>query len=723
MLRTISHSIVPSRLWITTVKYTQFLTFLTSAITQPTFYEDAQFQDSIPVNSTIYDSLIEATADIRSLSQGKQLHTLLLVTGLDQNVFFGTKLVRTYAIFGDLEAARLVFDRIPERNVFIWNAMIRGYARKGLCNETFSLYTQMQQTGIRLDKFTFACVLGVCTDWQQGKDIHEHIVRCGIEVDAHLGSALISMYGKRGCVKDARDVFDKISERDVVSWNTMIAGYAQNGLSLEALEVFREMESAGMKPDAFSIASVIPACGQLAALQQGQEIHGYAIRNGFESNAHVISALVAMYPKCGRIDFACHMFDKMPERDLASWSAMIAGFTQAGESVGAVDYFRKMQRVGIEADPVALSSVLPACTHLTALQQGREIHCYAIKREQESDVVVCSALIDMYAKCGNVGVARKVFNRVSHRNVVSWNAMIAGYGIHGHDEDALTLFYEMRGEGIKPDHITFIAVLCACSHAGLVDDGLKYFDSMMRDYQITPRMDHCVHLVNLLGRAGRLDDALNFIENMPLQPDAGVWGALLGSCKIHGNVELGEHAARKLFELDPENAAYYVMLSNIYAVAGRWNDVVKTRTKMKEKGLKKNPGCSWIEIDNWVYTFLAGDRSHPQSEEIYAFLENMADQMKRAGCLPDMSSVFHDVKEDEREQILCGHSEKLAIAFGLLNTCPGTPILVNKNLRVCDHCHSAIKFISNVVKREIILRDMNRFHHFKDGLCSCRDYW
>eukprot|EP01018_Ginkgo_biloba_P008749 Gb_09147 [translate_table: standard] len=703
------------------------LTIATAAfIAEPRLNTSVQSHDPILVNSYNYTSLLRACDNMKSLSEGKEVHALVLINGLDENVFFATKLVRMYAICGRLADARLIFDKLPERNVFLWNAMIRGYARKGLSDETFSLYYQMLQTGIQPDKYTFACILKSCADlsnWQQGKDIHDHIIRCGIDVDAFVGSALVAMYAKCSSIEDARHVFDKIFQRDVVLWNAMIAGYAQNGLSNEALKLFWQMESSGMKPDSFSIASVLPSCAHLAALQQGKEIHDYIIRNGFESNAHVISALVAMYAKCGNIDYARRVFEKMSERDLTSWSAMIAGYTQAGHGDEALEVFRQMQVAGVKPDSVTICSVLPACADLATLQQGKEIHDYIIGCGFESDVVVCGALIDMYAKCGDVWTARQVFDKMSQRNVVSWNAMIAGYGVHGHDEEALALFYKMQQEGFKPDHITFVAVLCACSHAGLVDEGLQYLNSMSRDYSITPRMEHYVHMVNLLGCAGRLDDAHDFIKKMPLQPDAGIWGALLSACRIHCNIELGEHAAKQLFELEPENAAYYVMLSNIYALGGRWNDVMKTRTKMKERGLKKSPGCSWIEINNRIYTFLAGDRTHPQSEKIYAMLESLVGQMKKAGYRPDTTFVPHDVKEDEKEYILCGHSEKLAIAFGLMNTCPGTPILINKNLRVCGDCHSAIKFIAKFVGREIIVRDMNRFHHFKDGLCSCGDYW
>jgi pentatricopeptide repeat protein len=329
----------------------------------------------------------------------------------------------------------------------------------------------------------------------------------------------------------------------------------------------------------------------------------------------------------------------------------------------------------------------------------------------------------MYAKCGRIGVARQVFDKMSSRDVGSWNAMILGYGIHGQGEDAVALFSQMQQTGTKPDHITFTAVLTACSHAGLVDQGWQYFECMKSDYGLVPKLEHYACLVDLLGRAGHLDEAHDIIKKMPLEPQSNVWGALLGACRIHGNIELGEQAAKHLFKLEPNNAGYYVLLSNIYAEAGRWEEVAKLRTMMKEREVKKQPGCSFIEVNREVQSFLVRDKTHPQSEKIYATLENVYGQMKKAGYVPNTNLVLHDVEEEMKEDILCSHSEKLAISFGIINTSPGTPIRIMKNLRVCRDCHNATKFICKIVGREIIVRDANRFHHFTNGLCSCGDHW
>uniref|UniRef100_UPI0040747504 Synthetic PPR-DYW protein n=1 Tax=synthetic construct TaxID=32630 RepID=UPI0040747504 len=611
-------------------------------------------------------------------------------------------------------------------SVFSWNSKIRGYARNGQPEEALSLYSQMRRSGIKPDNYTFPFVLKACaslSSLKEGKQIHGHVIKSGFESDVYVQSALIDMYAKCGELEDARKVFDEMPERNVVSWNAMISGYAQNGQSEEALELFREMQQEGIKPSEFTFCSVLSACASLGSLEMGKQIHGYVIKSGFESIVFVGNALIDMYAKCGSIEDARKVFDEMPERTVVSWTAMISGYAQNGQSEEALELFREMQREGVKPDEVTLPSVLSACANLGALEQGKQIHAYVIKSGFESDVFVGSALIDMYAKCGSIEDARKVFDKMPERDVVSWNAMIAAYAQHGHGKEALQLFQQMQQEGVKPSEVTFTSILSACSHAGLVDEGHHYFESMSPDYGITPRVEHYGCMVDLLGRAGRLDEAEDLIKSMPFQPNVVVWGTLLGACRVHGDVERGERAAERILELDPESAAPYVLLSNIYAAAGRWDEAAKVRKLMKERGVKKEPGCSWIEVNNKVHEFVAGDKSHPQTKEIYAELERLSKQMKEAGYVPDTKFVLHDVEEEEKEQLLCYHSEKLAIAFGLISTPPGTPLRIIKNLRVCGDCHTATKFISKIVGREIVVRDANRFHHFKDGVCSCGDYW
>eukprot|EP01018_Ginkgo_biloba_P030279 Gb_21442 [translate_table: standard] len=604
------------------------------------------YHRSIPLDSYSYSSILQACADMRALSEGKQVHSHIHTSGLEQNIFLETKLVSMYAICGSLDDARLVFDKIPRRNVFLWNAMISGYAKNDLCEQAINLYSQMQRSGIRPDNFTFPCALKVCANLlylKQGKEIHNHVITSGFESDVVVKNAIVGMYAKCGNIEIARQVFDKMSHKNVSSWNTIIAGYAQNGHADETLRLLRQMQLEGMKLDPITIVSVLPLCSYFENPQQGKEVHNFVIRNGFDSDVFVSSALIDMYIKCRRMEFAHHVFDKMSHRNVVSWTSMIAGCAQNGHANEALKLFRQMQMEDVEPNRVTIVSVLPACAHLAALQQGKEIHKFVIKNKLELDVSIGNALLDMYAKCGSIEIARQVFDKVHNRDVVSWSAMIAGYGMHGQGEDALSLFYQMQRECIEPDHITFIGVLSACSHTGLVDEGWQFFNCMQKNYGFSPMVEHYACMVDLLGRAGQLDRAQEFIERMPLEPSASVWGALLGACRVHCNIELGECVSEWLFELEPENVGNYVLLSNIYAAVGQWDGVTKVRMMMKERGLKKVPGCSWIVIEKKVHAFLAGDKSHPQSKEINAEVENISWLMKDAGYVPDFHFVLHDV--------------------------------------------------------------------------------
>eukprot|EP01018_Ginkgo_biloba_P026026 Gb_12004 [translate_table: standard] len=679
-----------------------------------------------PVNSSTYVSLLQMCIKKKALSEGKMVHTHMSEKGFMRDRFLGNTLVNMYIKCGSLVDARRVFDDMFVKDAFSWTVMIAAYSRHGLAKEALALFHQMQHTSIQPNQFTFASVLPACANLaalEQGIKIHEEIIKSGCESDVFVESALVDMYAKCGRIEKARHIFDKMPHRNVVSWTTMIAGYVQNGQAVEALGIFRHMQLAGVKPNPNTFASVIPACTNSVALEQGMEIHKEIIRSGLESDVFVQSALVDMYAKCGSIEKARDVFEKMNRRDLVSWTAIIAGYVQSGQCVEALKLFRQMKLAGVKPDLNTFASVLPACGDLGALEQGIEIHQDIIRSGILSDVVVDSALVDMYAKCGSINMARKLFDKMHQRDVISWTAMIAGYAMHGCGKEALKLFEQMQHFGIRPNHVTLVSVLSACCHVGLVEEGRQHFECMSQNYRVTPAMEHYVCMVDLLGRAGRLDEAQDFINKMPIKPDATVWICLLGACRIHANIELGECVAKHLFELEPKNAAPYVLLSNIYAAAGRWNNSENVRRMMKDRRVKKTPGCSWIEVNKQVHVFLVGDRSHPQREKIYAKLERLSRQMKAAGYMPDTRFVLHDVEEEQKEQILCHHSEKLAIAFGLINSSIGTVIRITKNLRVCSECHSATKFISKIVSQEIVVRDAKRYHHFQDGLCSCGDYW
>eukprot|EP01018_Ginkgo_biloba_P013178 Gb_21049 [translate_table: standard] len=678
------------------------------------------------LDTLTYVCLLQLCMKKKAWSEGKLVHTHINESGFIPDRFLGNTLLNMYAKFGSLVDARRVFNDMQNRDGFSWTVMIAAYSRHGCAEEALTLFHQMQRSGIEPDQFTFASVLPACAKLaalEQGEKIHEDIIRSGFQCDLFVDNALIDMYAKCGSIEKARDVFDKMYQRDVVSWTAIIAGYVQTGKGVDAIKLFQEMKMAGVKPDSKAFVSVVSACANLASLEQGMEIHEEIIRSGFQSEIFVGSVLVDMYAKCGGIEKARDVFDKLHQRDVVSWTTMIAGYVQHGEGLEALQLFRQMQLVGVKPNLNTFACVLPACGNLAALEQGMKIHEEITRSGFQSDIVVENALVDMYAKCGSLKMARDLFDKMSQRGIVSWTAMIAGYATHGYGKEALKLFEQMQHAGIKPNHVTLVCVLSACCHAGLVDEAWQYFDCMSENYHIAPAMEHYVCMVDILGRAGHLDEAWDFIIKMPIKPDSTVWTCLLGACRIHMNVELGECVAERLFALDSQNAAPYVLLSNIYAAVGRWVDSENVRRMMKDRRVKKTPGYSWIEVNKQVHSFLIGDRSHPQTQKIYAELESLFSQMKVAGYVPDTRFVLHDVEEEQKEQILCHHSEKLAIAFGLINTSPGTNIRIIKNLRMCSDCHSATKFISKIVAREIVVRDANRYHHFKDGLCSCGDYW
>ncbi|MQL85396.1 hypothetical protein Taro_017916 [Colocasia esculenta] len=657
----------------------------------------------LPPDCFVLPSVLKACAGLQSaaLLAGRQVHALALASGLDGDPFVQTSLVHMYLRSDRTSDAQRVFDGMASPGVVPWSAMIDGYAR-------------------------------------------------------------------RGCVGEALRAFDRMCESGVVpnavTWNGMIAGFAANGFRMEAVSTLQRMHSQGFRPDGSSVSSVLPAIGDLEDAVVGTQVHAHAVKCGLESDGCVVSALVGMYGKCGcveemlrvfhlagrpevascnalvsglsnnsRVDEALSLFRELQgsgalELNVISWTSIIGCCSQNGRDVEALDLFREMQTVGLlKPNSVTIPCVLPACANIAALTHGKSCHSFSIRNGISEDVYVGSSLVDMYAKCGRIRHARRLFDAMPSRNVVSWNAMLGGYAMHGGAGDAVQLFDAMQRSGqVRPDAITFTCLLAACGQAGLTEQGMHYFDVIKSErHGIAPRTEHYACVVSLLGRAGKLGRAYAVIGEMPADqpPDACVWGALLSACKVHGDVALGEVAAEKLFELEPRNVGNYVLLSNIYAGKGMWDGVGRVRDAMRAMGLKKNPGYSWIQVGNQLHMLLAGDKSHPQMPQILERVEELDARMRRLGYLPSTEVVLQDVEEQDKEVMLCGHSEKLAVALGLLSTSPGTPLRVIKNLRICGDCHTVMKFVSRFEGREISVRDTNRFHHFTDGVCSCGDYW
>ncbi|XP_057826485.2 pentatricopeptide repeat-containing protein At1g09410, mitochondrial-like [Cryptomeria japonica] len=671
--------------------------------------------DKMPQRNVVsWNSMIAGYAQYGILDEASRLFKEMP----RQDVVSWNALITGYAQNGVFDEAARLFNEMPQRNVVSWNAMIAGYAQNGFVEKAFETFKQMQLAGLHPNSTTFASVLPACAKIRaldQGMTIHRNITESGFLSDVVVVSALVDMYSKCGSIWSARELFDKMPQRNVISWNAMIAGYAQNGLLDEASTLFEEMSQRNV----VSWNAMIAGYAQNGVLDKSLRL----FKEMPQRNLVSWNTMIAGYAQHGALGEALSFFIEMPTRNVVSWTTIIAGYAHNGFVEKALETFKKMHVAGVKPNTTTLTSILPACAKMGALEHGMDIHRRVIECGFSSDMIISSALVDMYAKCGRIHKARELFDKMPQRNVVSWTAMIAGYAMHGFREDALKLFELMKPSGTQPDHVSLVCVLFACSHVGLVDEGCKYFNDMIKSYCIMPTMDHYICMVDLLGRAGYLEETLNFIIKMPIKPAVTVWMSFLGACRSHKNIGLGLFIANLLFELDPKNTAPFVLLSNIFAEMGRWDDVQKVRRLMKDRGIKKMPGCSWIEVNKMVHAFCVGDRSHSQTHEIYATLEKLSQEMKAAGYSPDSRHALNDVVEEEKELFLCHHSEKLAIAFGLLNTAPGTTIRVVKNLRVCIECHTATKFISKIVERKIVVRDSNRFHHFTQGECSCGDYW
>ena len=444
---------------------------------------------------------------------------------------------------------------------------------------------------------------------------------------------------------------------------------------------------------------------------------------GNEADVVLKNILIDGYFRLGMVREAREVFDRMRQRSVVSWNGMISRYVEIGLFKDAVDVFHRMQVEGVRPNYVTLVSVLPAISRIGALELGKWVHLYAERNGIVVDDVVGSALVDMYSKCGNIDKAVQVFEGLPKGSPITWNALIGGLAMHGRAREALDRFKAMEQARVAPSDVAFIGILNACSHAGLVDEGRNYFDRMVQMYGLKPRLEHYGCMVDMLGRAGFLEEAVEMVKKMPMKPDDVIYKALLSACKVHGNSELGAWVGTQLVELAPYDSGSYVMLSNLYASLGNWEAVANVRIKMKELDIRKDPGCSWITIDGTIHEFVVEDDRNLRAGEIKSMLEEMADKLSAAGYVSDTRGVLLNIEEEEKENAVFHHSEKIALAFGLISTKPGEPLQVLKNLRVCGDCHESIKLLSKIYGRRIIVRDRSRFHHFEDGFCSCNNYW
>ena len=565
--------------------------------------------------------------------------------------------------------------------------------------------------------------LNSCSSISYCRAIHARVIKSVNYSDGFIGDQLVSAYSKFGVAEDAQKLFDEMPNKDVVSWNSLISGFSQRGCISKCLSaLFRMKFEMGMKPNEVTLISVISACSDIGALDVGKYTHGYALKLGMLLETKIGNSLVNMYGKSGYLYAACRLFEAMPIRNIVSWNSMVMIYKHNGYADEAVGCFNLMRMAGVEPDEGTIVVLLQACEDLGVGKLAEGVHGLIFCCGLNANGRIATVLLNLYAKLGRLNASCKVFGEMINPDRVAWTAMLAGYAVHGFGRKAMEIFESMIKEGLEPDHVTFTHLLNACSHSGFVKEGKYYFKIMSEVYGIEPRLDHYSCTVDLLGRSGLLNDAYELIIHMPMEPNSGVWGALIGACRVYGNFELGKEVAERLIALDPSDPRNYIMLSNIYCAAGLWRDASKVRTLMKDRGVIRNSGCSFIEHGNKIHCFVVGDRSHPEWEKIYAKLEELIGKIRKAGFVSKTEFVLHDVEEEVKEDMINKHSEKLAIAFGLLVTNAGMPLIITKNLRICGDCHSTAKFISLVEKRTLIIRDSKRFHHFDNGLCSCGDY-
>ncbi|GFS34375.1 pentatricopeptide repeat (PPR) superfamily protein [Actinidia rufa] len=684
------------------------------------------------------------------------------------NLVSTNMLISSYVKSGHLSKARELFDLMVDRTAVTWTIMMGAYSHHNQPYPAFKLYADMRRWGTNPDYVTFATLLSGCDDSVTGKQVvqvHADIVKLGFDstlivcnslVDSYckcrrldlafalfkdmrakdsvtfnalitgiglndmalgqqihsfvvktncvwnvfVGNALLDFYSKHDSLYNARQLFDEMPELDGVSYNVIITGYAWDGQFKESLHLFHKLQLTGFDRRQYPFATMLSIAANTLNFEMGRQVHSQAIVTTADSEALVGNSLVDMYAKCGRFEEANMVFANLAHRNSVPWTAMISAYVQKGLHEEGLNLFNDMHRA-----------------------DEKQFHSFIIRSGFMSNVFSGSALLDMYAKCGSIKDAIQTFQEMPDRNIVSWNALISAYAQDGDGEATLRSFKQMVQSDLQPDSVSFLSVLTACSHRGLVEEGLQFFHSMTQIYKIVPKREHYASVVDVLCRSGRFNEAEKLMAQMPFEPDEIMWSSVLNSCRIHRNQEFAKRAAEQLFNMDKlRDAGSYVTMSNIYAAAGQWENVGRVKKAMRDRGVKKVPAYSWVDIKHKIHIFSANDRTHQQMEEILAKIEMLTQQMEEEGYKADLSCALHNVDKELKVESLKYHSERLAIAFALISTPEGSPILVMKNLRACTDCHAAVKVISKIVGREITVRDSSRFHHFRDGLCSCGDY-
>lgn len=693
-------------------------------------FRDMQFS-SAKANETTILRMVRACGKLKALREGKQIHGHVLRQLLQSNLLICNALISMYRKNEELDLAQKVFDSMENRNLTSWNCIISANALLGSFDDAWDHLLNMERYNIKPDVITwnsllsgltvnglFGSVLTIFRRMQteslqpnsssvtsalqsvielgllnHGKEIHGYVIRQGLDYDVYVGTSLVDMYVKSDRLAMAQAVFSSIRSSNIFAWNCLLSGYSFKGLFEDAESLLKQMVDAGMSPDLVTWNSLLSGYSKWGHREKALSIMQEIKRSGLIPN-------------------------------VVSWTALISGCSQKGNHNEALDFFIEMQQQCTKPNAATISCLLRSCSGLSLLQKGKEIHCLCIKNDMIQDAFVATATVDMYSKSGDLDFAFKVFRMMEKKPLAAWNCMIMGFATYSCGKEAILLFQELCAEGINPDSITFTALLSACKNSGLVTEGWNFFDSMSRDYNLAPTEEHYCCMVDLLGRAGYLDEAWDFIQRMPLDPDATIWGSLLCSSRIHKNVEYAEMAVKHLFEMEPHNSANYVLMMNLYAMSNRWKDVENVKDLMNRLGVRHGQTWSWISVDHDMHCFSAEENAHPEAGEIFFELYQLVSEIRTLGYVPDTDCVYQKIDDEvEKENLLLSHTEKLAITYGLMKTRSNTPIRVIKNSRVCYDCHNAAKYISIARSREIFIKDGVRFHHFREGECSCKDCW
>ncbi|KAK2424281.1 pentatricopeptide repeat-containing protein, mitochondrial [Trifolium repens] len=617
-------------------------------------------------NAHTLAGVFSAASNLSDVFAGRQAHSVAVKVGCSSDVYVGSSLLNMYCKTGFVFDARKLFDKMPNRNTVSWATMISGYASRDLADKAIEVFELMRREEEVENEFAFTSVLSALTSdvfVRTGRQVHSLAIKNGLLLIVSVANALVTMYAKCGSLDDAVRTFEFSGDKNSITWSAMVTGYAQSGDSDKALKLFNSMHSSGALPSEFTLVGAINACSDLCAVVEGKQLHGFAFKLGFGLQLYVLSALVDMYAKCGSLADARKGFECIQQPDVVLWTSIITGYVQNGDYEGALNLYGKMQMERVIPNELTMASVLKACSSLAALDQGKQMHARIIKYGFKLEVPIGSALSAMYAKCGSLDDGYLIFWRMPTRDVISWNAMISGLSQNGHGNKALELFEEMLLEGIKPDPVTFVNLLSACSHMGLVDKGWGYFKMMFDQFNIAPTVEHYACMVDILSRAGKLNEAKEFIESATVDHGLCLWRILLGACKNHRNYELGIYAGEKLMELGSPESSAYVLLSSIYTALGEFEDVERVRRMMKARGVNKEPGCSWIELKSLVHVFVVGDNMHPQIDEIRLELRLLTKLMKDEGYQPLLDSSSETVRDNLTDQEEC-HEIQLSVCGG-----------------------------------------------------------